>query len=314
VVAAAQELVSLGHAASDTTSVVRGLLVISTCSEVLGLWRDAASTSAEIIRIGSPAQAQRARNTQISAAIYGDGTIRAIRDLIYREADLSGRSDRQGLWELVADALLAAAERSPDVHTVLGLAVARGDELYAAGRLTERTPSGLVDGFSMAGDLDGAIAYCQFVNDGFRRSGALSYASTYTLQQALLMLERGDSSETVAPLVDEGESWTSPHDAISVSYAAACRAILAVRSGDHARAERLADGAVRSVDRIQQEWQGADLRRWLSVVPRATGDHELERRMLLEAAQIYSRKEIRSYDAEISHRLTELDQTMTEEP
>ena len=50
----------------------------------------------------------------------------------------------------------------------------------------------------------------------------------------------------------------------------------------------------------------ADLRRWLAPVPRATGDVTLERRMLREAAESYDRKEIRSYDAEISARLEEL--------
>ena len=44
------------------------------------------------------------------------------------------------------------------------------------------------------------------------------------------------------------------------------------------------------------------------MVPRAAGDVELERRMLLEAARMYARKEIRSYDAEIAARLAELDE------
>ena len=58
VVSAAQELVSLGRAVPDTTSVVRGLHVSSICSSMLGRWRDAAATCAEIIQIGSPGQAE----------------------------------------------------------------------------------------------------------------------------------------------------------------------------------------------------------------------------------------------------------------
>jgi hypothetical protein len=42
-------------------------------------------------------------------------------------------------------------------------------------------------------------------------------------------------------------------------------------------------------------------------VPRATGDLALERRLLREAAEMYARKEIRSYDAEIAARLAELE-------
>ena len=60
------------------------------------------------------------------------------------------------------------------------------------------------------------------------------------------------------------------------------------------------------VDRTQQMWQRADLRRWLSVAPRATGDRVLERQMLGDAAEMYAHKEIRSYDAEIGGRLAEL--------
>jgi class 3 adenylate cyclase len=307
VASAAQALVSLGRAASDATSVVRGLRVICTCSAMLCLWRDAAATSTEIIRIGgSPAHARDARWMRQAALLFGEGTIHETRDLVRSEAEISGHSDRQAWYELCVEALAAAADRAPDMHNSLGEAVAQGEELYAAGRLTERTNPVLISGFAMARDLDGAIAYAQLVNDIYRQSGALAFASTYTLQQAMLMLERGDSSEIVVPLVDEAEACTSPYDASSVSYGSACRAILALRSGDHNRAQRLAVEALRVVDRTHQMWQRADLLRWLSAVPRATGDQALERRMLEEAAAMYARKEIRSYDAEISHRLAQL--------
>ncbi|MBA2768643.1 MAG: AAA family ATPase, partial [Sporichthyaceae bacterium] len=137
VASAAQALVSLGRAASDATSVVRGLRVIGNCSATLGLWRDAAATNTEIIRIGSPAQAGEARWMQAAAFLWGDGTVRESRDLIRSVAEMTGHSDRQGFSDMVADALLAAADRAPDLHKTLGLAVARGEELYAAGKLTE---------------------------------------------------------------------------------------------------------------------------------------------------------------------------------
>jgi hypothetical protein len=69
----------------------------------------------------------------------------------------------------------------------------------------------------------------------------------------------------------------------------------------------LADEALRVIDGAQETWSQADLRRWLSEVPRASGDHERERRWLLEAQERYHRKGIRSYDAEIDLRLAELD-------
>ena len=252
--------------------------------------------------------------TQWAAHLWGDGTIRESRDVVRREAEISGHSDRRDWLELTADALVAVAERAPDMHEALEAAVARGEELYTAGKLTEGAEPDLIHGFEMSRDLDGAITHAERVNDAMRQSGALAYASTYTLHQAVLMLERGDSSESVVPLVDDAERWTSPYDALSVSYRAACRAILALRSGDHDQAQRLVEEALRVVDRTDQTWQRADLRRWLSVVPRATGDHQLERRMLVEAEQMYARKEIRSYDPEIQRRLDELRQVGSLDP
>jgi hypothetical protein len=306
--AAAQKLVSLGRAASDATSVVRGLFVVSTCCQMLGLWKDTAAISAEIIRIGSLAEAREARWTQWSALYYGDGSFRECRDLVRTEVEISGHSDRQGWAELIADALVAAAEQAPDMHETLAAAVTRGETLHAAGKITTPTNPDLIHAFQMSRDLDGAIAYAQRVNDDLRRDGALGVASTYTLQQAVLMLERQDSSESVIPLVEEAEGWTSPYDAISVSYGSACRAILAQRSGDHDAARRLAAEALRVADQTQETLQKADLRRAVSVVPRATGDPALERQMLDEAAAMYRRKEIRSYDVEIQRRLDELDE------
>jgi hypothetical protein len=174
--------------------------------------------------------------------------------------------------------------------------------------VSETTHPFLIDAFTLNRDLDGAIAYAQRVNDDLRRSGAFIFASTYILWQALLMLERGDSSETVLPLLEEAASHTSPYDAISVALLAACRATLAVRARELDHANELTDEALGVVDRTHELWHQADLRRLLSVVPRATGDVALERRMLLEAAERYARKEIRSYDPEIAARLAELDQ------
>ena len=304
--AAAQALASLGQSAGDTTSVVRGLRVVSICSAILGLWRDAAAISNEIIRIGSPAQAQDARALQHAAVLLGEGTVSEHRAVVHHECEISGHSDRWGLAAMYADALLAAAECSPDMHEALRAAVARGDELYEAGKLAEQAGAQLIDGFAMSRDLDSAISYAQRVNDNFRQTGALGYAATYTLQQVLLMLERGDSAETVLPLIEEASSYTSPYDAISVAYTSACRAILAIRAGDHVAATRLVAESLRVVDETHQLWQRADLRLWLSEVPRTSGDEVLERRMLEEASAMYERKEIRSYDAEIGARLAEL--------
>jgi tetratricopeptide (TPR) repeat protein len=191
------------------------------------------------------------------------------------------------------------------------MAAAKIEERYAAGAITTSTYPLLADAFIMNRDLDGAIAYLQRVSDGFRSSGHLGHASTYILTQALLMLERGDSSDAVAALVEEAAGYTSPYDAFSVACLTSCRAILAARSGDLERAAEFVAEAVAQIDPTQEVWHRADLRRLLSEVPRTTGDVALERRLLREAQERYARKEIRSYDAEIDARLVELDREET---
>jgi class 3 adenylate cyclase len=307
VTAAAQELVSFGRGAPDATSVVRGLRVISACSAALGRWRDARISSDEIIRIGSPAEARDARRGKYTALLFGDGTFREYRDLAARYGDLYGRSDRSRWSELIADAFVASADGRPDSAEALARAVALGEELHAAGKVSEPTHAFLIDALTLGRDLDGAVAYAQRVNEGLRRSGSHAQASTCILLQTLLMLERGDPSETVLPLIEEATGYTSPYDAISVSLLAACRAILAARVGDLGRSAELAAEALHVADATDELSRQADLRRWLGGVARASGDRDTERRLLLEAARMYARKEIRSYVAEIDARLAELE-------
>jgi hypothetical protein len=304
--AAAQEVVALGRAAGDTRWIVRGLRAQALCTMVLALWADAAALSDEVIRIGSPADARSARSLHLVAMTLGDGTLGDVRDLIRQEVTIEGSTPTVQLLILLWDALVAAADGSPDAEELIVATEARHQELYAAGAIGEPNLPLLADAYAMHRDLDGAIAYLQRVNDAFRRAGDLGHASTYILVQAFDLLERGDPLESVTPLVEEAATYTSPYDRLSVAYLAACRALLAVRSGHHERATELAAEALRVADATHEVWHQADLRRWLSAVPRATGDDGLERRMLEEAALRYGRKQIRSYDAEIRRRLGQL--------
>ncbi len=304
--AAAQQVVALGRAAGDARWIVRGLRARSLCSTVLALWEDAAAHSDEVVRIGSPADARTARALHLVAMTLGDGTLRDVRDLLRQEATIDGNTSTVQLLMLLWDALVAAADGSPDAEELIVATEARHEELYTAGAIGEPTLPLLADAYAMHRDLDGAIAYLQRVNDAFRRSGDLGHASTYILLQAFDLMERGDPLESVAPLVEEAATYTSPYDRLSVAYLAGCRALLAVRSGHHEQATELAAEALRVGDATQEVWHQADLRRWLSAVPGATGDHALERRMLEEAAIRYRRKEIRSFDAEIRRRLGQL--------
>jgi hypothetical protein len=248
----------------------------------------------------------QARALHSLARVYGDGTLREARDWMRHEGTIDATTPEGQQLGLLWDALVAAADCSPDAEDLIAAAAARAEELHAAGKVSHATMPLLVEAYAMNRDVDGAIVYEQRVNDLFRVDGAIANASTYILQQTLLMLEQGDSAQVVTPLVDEGVRYTSPYDALSIALGAACRAILCLRAGDRTGATRLAEESLRKVDQTHQVWQRADLRRALSEVPRTTGDVELERRLLREATEMYARKEIRSYDAEITARLAEL--------
>jgi hypothetical protein len=237
----------------------------------------------------------------------GDLPLREANEHVRGEALLGGPTQTTQVLDLMWEAIVGAAEDSPVAGEIIAAAVSRAEELYATGVLSQPTLPFLADAFAMNHDLDGAVGYLSRINDGFRDQGALGHASTYILVQALCMLERGDATEAVVPLVEEAATYTSPYDGLSVAYLAGCRAILAARSGELERSVELTAEALRAADGTDEVWHRADLRRWLSEVPRTAGDSELEGRLLREAIELYARKEIRSYDAEIAARLAELD-------
>ncbi|MDX6358262.1 MAG: hypothetical protein QOH37_1316 [Nocardioidaceae bacterium] len=302
----ARQLTALGHRDGDTRAVVDGLRVLSDCALVAALWDDATTNGDEIIRIGSPADARAARKMRGVALMYGDTPLHEVSAFMHERGFREDTSALQEMRALMIGSVVAAADVTPDAAHVLAANADRIRDLHAEGKVPDANLSMMVTVSDMNHDLDGAISYAQEVNDGFRRAGDTGFASTTILQQAMLMLRRGDPSEAVLPLVEEGSSYTSPYDALSVAFEAGCRALLALRDGDQPSADALAEEALRVIDRTQQVWQGADLRRWLAPVPRAAGDAPLERRMLREAAARYERKEIRSYDVEIQARLAEL--------
>jgi class 3 adenylate cyclase len=303
----AHELIALARQAGATLAVVTGLRILADCSVMAALWRDADSTSDEIIRIGSPADVRAAWTVRGAALMFGEATMPEARAHLMRHELATGHTDRQRARSLMVGAMVAAASRSEHAEAELGEAVRYQEELLAAGIGTKHPF--LISAFALNRDLDGGIAYAEQVNEVLRRVGDTGHASTYILEQAMLMLERGDPAESVLPLVEEAEGYTSPYDAISVSFAKVCRAILAVRAGEHDRATALAAQAIELIDRTHQLWQRADARRYLSEVPRVTADVELERRLLMEAREMYRRKAIDSYDAELLARLAELGDT-----
>jgi class 3 adenylate cyclase len=305
--AAAHRLMAQARAAGRDHALLVGLQIASQCSAIRGRWQDNAAYIDEILRIGSPFDVWTACVLRGIAAMVGDAPLRESATAVRHLATIVGHTDLQELRELMVDALVAAGSVAADAEELLAAAVARTEELAAAGKNVFQVSSFMTDAYRLQGDLDHAIDDARRMNDVFRAFGDTGHSSTTMLIQALLMLERGDPAPSVRPLVEEATACTSPYDVVSVSFSAACRAILARHDENHLQAAELADQALQLIDDTDQLWQRADLRRWLSEVPRATGDPAAERRMLSEAQEMYHRKEIRSYDAGIDARLAELE-------
>jgi hypothetical protein len=205
------------------------------------------------------------------------------------------------------EAIAAAARGEADSSERVRATREWADAMVAEGSLTERELFLLIDAYSLLRDLDGAVAVADRVNADFLRFGDTVHASTYMLFQAALMLERGDPSETVTPLIDEAAGYTSQYDALSVAYLAATRSILACRSGDLAGAVPLAEEALRVVDSTDQAWQRADLRRLVFEALVAAGEVARGRQVLEEARALYHGKEITAYDEELAAMLAQVE-------
>jgi len=108
--------------------------------------------------------------------------------------------------------------------------------------------------------------------------------------KAALLLEQGHSDDEVRRVVDDAAAVTSPFDTMSVGLVETDLAVLAARDGDHEEAEARALKALAAIDAGDQICQQADIRRWLSEVPRRRGDVAEQRRLLVEARDLYRAK------------------------
>ena len=90
------------------------------------------------------------------------------------------------------------------------------------------------------------------------------------------------------------------------SRLAARGSLLASRDGDHAQEAARASKALTAIDATDQICLQADIRRWLSEVPRRRGDVPEQRRMLAEARDLYRAKGHLPLLAATEHLLSQL--------
>jgi class 3 adenylate cyclase len=302
----AQELVRAALVEGQGWMAVAAFRWQTTAFIMRGQWVRAAELAEQEIRFGRPADARFAMLTRGAAAFFGPGPLRPAVEFIRQTGDDVGSSLRQQARMQCNDAILLAATRSPEAPAAVAVARRLIEEMV------ERTGRGqdvfLIDAYALLRDLDAAIGYAQLANDEFRSTGDLAHASTYILFQTALMLERGDALDDITPLIEEAASYTSPHDALSVCYLAACRAVVAARTGELEQAREQAETAIRVVDSTDQVWQQAELRRLVSEAFHTLGDSPRARTLLEEAGEQYRRKEIFAFDDDLAARLARLDQ------
>jgi ATP/maltotriose-dependent transcriptional regulator MalT len=140
------------------------------------------------------------------------------------------------------------------------------------------------------GDLEEAVQSFTEAIEVLRDCGELAYASTMLGWKAALLLEQGHQDEEARRVLAEAAAVTSPYDSTSVGFVETCRAVLAARSGDHAEAATRASKALLAIDTGDQICQQADIRRWLSEVACRRGDVVGQRRLLVEARDLYRAK------------------------
>jgi class 3 adenylate cyclase len=149
------------------------------------------------------------------------------------------------------------------------------------------------------GDLAAAAHDFRLIADAQLEHGLYSYASTYLPWHALVAVDAGETIVAHAERVALAAAHTAPGDIVSVGLVSAAQALLAADAGDDERAALLAERAVKVVDRGDQTWNRADVRRWVADVVPA----ERRRQLLVESRDLYAEKGLLFWQRRVEQRL-----------
>ncbi len=299
-----EHVLELATASDDRIRAVLALHAQVEVHIMANRWADTDDVLARLVAIGDAQDGRTAQQYQVATALYGPHPLTTLVD---RSVEIQAvtRSPQMLLRLRVTEVVGRLGRGDDDAPGLL-------DDLMVVFTGPEAPPESInslimrATACWYAGRLGEAITLFERCTDECRASDDLGHGSTYRAIQALLLLETGASPDLVQPIVDEAASWTSPYDVMSVSHVAAARALLAARDGRLAEAEELATTAIDMADRGDQWAQRADLRRWLSEIPHQRGDLDGERRLLVEARDLYAAKELRTWREVLERRLSEL--------
>ena len=141
------------------------------------------------------------------------------------------------------------------------------------------------------GNLEEACRCYDQAIEAARSLGNISVVSTMLGWKVALLLAQGGCNDQTRQVLTEAAAVTSPYDITSVALVEACHAVLAARDGNHAQAAARASKALAAIDATDEMSSQADIRRWLSEVPRRRGAVPEQRRLLAEAQDLYRAKD-----------------------
>ncbi len=286
---AAEKAARLARENHDHERLTLALNAGATAAMMRGQWGDAARMLQEIQQVGSPHDRRSARSVYVASHVWGTAHVDEGLAYIATVRDQPGQTLRTwAIMQAEEAALLAASGR---IERALELA---RESMHAARDLDPLALGAIALGAAQVhlarGDLDEALRSFTEAIEVLRDCGDLVHASTMLGWKAALLLEQGDNDDEARQVMEEAVAVTSPYDSMSVGLVETCQAVLAARGGDYAEAATRASKALRAIDASDQVCQQADIRRWLSEVPRRRGDVAEQRRLLVEARDRYRAK------------------------
>lgn len=296
--AQAEHVRDLARRVGDNQALTAALYQLSGVNAFRGTWANVLGLNEEIAEVGS---------------------------LTRRRAALRGRTHVYLLGPFPASALVehARATRTPSLPPLqlFALDLAEQAGLAASGqhdprRMTELEAIAAEYGLAnidhgqqmlgavhmWTGDLAAAANDFRLIADAQVEYGLYTYASTYLPWHALIAVDAGEAIADHADRVALAAEHTAPNDVMSVGFVSAAQALLAADTGDHESAARLAEHAIKVMDRGDQTWNQADVRRWMAgVLP-----DDRRRQVLIESRDLYVAKGLLLWQRHVEQLLTQL--------
>jgi hypothetical protein len=286
---AAESAARLARQQHDHRRLTRALNLASLAAVMSCRYGDAAQLSREIQDVGSPFDK---RDTQFLFGmehVYGARTVNEGLAFFAAVRDQPGQALRTRVMMQGGEAALVAATGRTEHALELvreSTEMARELDPYAVAAMAQRSAAV----HRACGEVKEALVSLTDGIEAARDGGALTYVSTLLGWKVVLLLEQGLHDDEARRVIEEAANVTSPYDIASITMVETGRAILAAREGDHGDAAERTSRALALVDTTDDICQQASIRRWLSEVPRRRGDAAEQRRLLVEARDLYRAK------------------------